>query len=346
MEVILKNIKIGDKYDIQLIGEIGQNHNGDIEMAKKLIDICNETGIKLIKFQKRDIKNEFTPEEYNREYNSIHSYGKTYGEHREFLEFSKEQHIELKKYCDDRELIYFCTACDINSLKMCEEIGCPFYKVASRDITNIPLLQELGKLNKTVIISTGMANYDDIELCLKTLNLHDSKVIIMQCTSNYPCLYEDVNLNVIKTFKKKYNNVIGFSDHTQDILSAVIAGSLGANIIEKHITLDKNGKGSDHRGSSTKEELMLLNKYLINIKNILGNSEKKLLDSTILSKKKLMKSLTTNKYLMKNQIITYDDICLKCPGDGILYKDIDKIINKKCKIDLEKDIKLDENYFY
>mgnify|MGYP001213641081 CR=1 FL=1 len=202
MFVYLDKIHIGDNCPTQIIGEIGQNHNGDINKAKALIDMCSFCNVKLVKFQKRDIKSEFTSEAYNKEYNSENSFGKTYGEHREFLELNKEQHKELKEYANSKGLIYFCTPCDIPSLKMMEEIGCPFYKVASRDITNIPLLRELGKLNKTVIISTGMAEYQDIDLALKELNLPLNKVIIMQCTSEYPCPPENCNLNVITTLKK------------------------------------------------------------------------------------------------------------------------------------------------
>ena len=279
MIVYLDKIHIGDNCPTQIIGEIGQNHNGDINKAKALIDMCSFCNVKLVKFQKRDIKSEFTSEAYNKEYNSENSFGKTYGEHREFLELNKEQHKELKEYANSKGLIYFCTPCDIPSLKMMEEIGCPFYKVASRDITNIPLLRELGKLNKTVIISTGMAEYQDIDLALKELNLPLNKVIIMQCTSEYPCPPENCNLNVITTLKKKYENVIGFSDHSDGILAPTIACLLGAKIIEKHITLDRSMKGTDQKGSFEFIGLQKLQKYIETIPLMLGSFDKKVEDN-------------------------------------------------------------------
>tara|TARA_B100000035_G_scaffold245676_1_gene214307 strand:- start:7796 stop:8836 length:1041 start_codon:yes stop_codon:yes gene_type:complete len=345
MITLLNHIKIGENYPTQIIGEIGQNHNGSVENAKKLIDMCAFCNVKLVKFQKRDIKTEFTKEAYNKSYENKNSFGKIYGKHREFLELNKEQHKELKEYANSKGLIYFCTPCDIPSLKIMEEIGCPFYKVASRDITNIPLLRELGKLNKTVIISTGMAEYQDIDLALNELNLPPNKVIIMQCTSEYPCPPKNCNLNVITTFKQKYKNVIGFSDHSDGILAPTIACLLGAKIIEKHITLDRSMKGTDQSGSFEFTGLQKLQKYIETIPLMLGSFDKKVEDNVTYSKQKLMKSLTSLCNIKKGQILTEDMICLKCPGNGILWKNMDKIIGKKSLIDIDEDKTLKIEWF-
>lgn len=345
MYVELSNIRIGEEYPTQLIGEIGQNHNGSMENAKKLIDMCHACNIKLVKFQKRDIATEFTEDAYNKPYINPNSFGKTYGEHREFLELNKEQHLELKKYANSKGLIYFCTPCDIPSLKIMEEIECPFYKVASRDITNIPLLEELGKIKKSVIISTGMAEYEDIDLALKTLNLPTNKVIIMQCTSEYPCPPKNCNLNVITTFKRKYNNIIGFSDHSSGILAPVIADVLGAKIIEKHITLARSMKGTDQSGSLEYEGLFKLQKYISTIPQMLGSNEKVVKENIRLNKNKLMKSITSKIDITKGTILTEDMICLKCPGNGILWKKKDIIIGKKANINISKDKTLSSDMF-
>lgn len=345
MFALLNNIKIGDNYPTQIIGEVGQNHNGSVENAKKLIDMCALCNVKLVKFQKRDIKSEFTKKAYNRPYENKNSFGKIYGEHREFLELSKEQHKELKEYANSKGLIYFCTPCDIPSLKIMEEIDCPFYKVASRDITNIPLLRELGKLNKTVIISTGMADYEDIDLALKELNLPSNKVIIMQCTSEYPCPPQNCNLNVITTFKKKYENVIGLSDHSDGILAPTIACLLGAKIIEKHITLDRCMRGTDQPGSFEFIGLQKLQKYIQTVPIMLGSFDKKTEENIIYSKNKLMKSLTSSCNIKKGQILTEDMICLKCPGNGLLWKNMDKILGKKAIRDIESDTTLLLDWF-
>ena len=340
MFVYLDSIPIGYNYPTQIIGEIGQNHNGDINKAKELIDMCLKCNVKFVKFQKRDIKIEFTREAYDKEYNSKNSFGKTYGEHREFLELSKEQHKELKEYANSKGIIYFCTPCDIPSLQILEEIQCPFYKVASRDITNIPLLLEIGKIGKPVIISTGMADYDDIDLALKTLNLPNNKVIILQCTSEYPCPPENCNLNVITTLKKRYNNIIGLSDHSSGILAPTIATLLGASIIEKHITLDRTMKGTDQIGSLEYHGLDKLQIYISDIPKYLGAFDKKVEDNILMTKNKLMKSLTSKVDIKKGMVLTEDMFCLKCPGHGILWKNKDKILGKKALKDIENDTTL------
>ena len=340
MIVNLNDIIIGENYPIQIIGEIGQNHNGDINNAKKLIDMCYFCNLKFVKFQKRDIKTEFTKEAYDKLYDNVNSFGKTYGEHRLFLEFNKEQHKELKEYANEKGITYFCTPCDIPSLKIMEEIDCPFYKVASRDITNIPLLEELGKIKKPVIISTGMADFDDIDLALKTLNLPDNKIIILQCTSEYPCPIENCNLNVITTFKKRYNNLIGFSDHSNGILAPTIASMLGVNIIEEHITLDRCMKGTDQAGSLEFDGLKKLQKYINDIPLYLGSFDKKVESNIIYAKNKLMKSLTSKIDIKKDMVLTEDMFCLKCPGNGILWKNKNKILGKKALRDIENDTTL------
>lgn len=337
MKTKLGDIYIGNDLPVQIIGEIGQNHNGSIENAKKLIDMCALCNIKFVKFQKRDIETEFTKKGYNRPYINKNSFGKIYGKHREFLELNKEQHRVLKEYANKKGLIYFCTPCDIPSLKIMEEIGCPFYKVASRDITNIPLLKELGKIGKSVIISTGMAEYEDIDLALKTLNLDTNKVVILQCTSEYPCPPKNCNLNVITTFKEKYQNVIGLSDHSDGILAATIASLLGASIIEKHITLDRCMKGTDHPGSFEFVGLQKLQKYIKTIPIMLGSFDKKVEKNVEYAKHKLMKSITSNCNIKKGDIFTEKMFCLKCPGNGLLWKEKDKIIGKKSNRNIEAD---------
>ena len=153
-----------------IIAEIGQNHNGDIEIAKKLIDMAVKCKVNAVKFTKREVDSEFTSEVYNKIYENNNYFGYTYGEHRKFLEFDESQHRELSQYAISKNITYFCTPCDLPSLEIMEKIDVPFYKVASRDLTNIPLIIELGKLNKPIIMSTGMASYKDIEDALDNLD--------------------------------------------------------------------------------------------------------------------------------------------------------------------------------
>jgi sialic acid synthase len=304
-----------------------------------------DCGVKLVKFQKRDIATEFTKEAFDKPYENRNSFGKTYGEHRLFLELSEDEHKELKEYANSKGLTYFCTPCDIPSVEIMERIGCPFYKVASRDITNIPLLQKLGSLNKPVIISTGMAEMEDIDLALVALNLPSDMVIIMQCTSQYPCPAENCNLNVITTLRSKYNNVIGFSDHSNGVLAPTVATVLGAKIIEKHITLSRSMKGTDQPGSLEFEGLKKVVKYCNMAPIMMGMSEKILQDNVLAAKHKLMKSMTSTKPIKQGTVFTEDMFCLKCPGTGILWKHRESILGKKAIKDIQENITLEKQWF-
>jgi len=293
-----------------------------MEIAKSLIDMEKRCGANAVKIQKRDIDSELTTEAYNKIYDNPNSFGKTYGEHRRFLELSEEQHNDLKNYANKIGITYFCTPCDIPSLELLERIACPFYKVASRDLTNIPLLEALGKTGKTIIISTGMATFEDIDDALNALKLSSDKLVIMQCTSEYPCKPENVNLNAIKTIEDKYNCICGLSDHTSGVIIASAASAIGVKIIEKHITLDRTMKGTDQPGSL---EEAGLRKFL--------------------AKTKLGRSLVSKIDIKKGTILTEDMLCLKSPGDGILWRDRATLLGKKAVQDLEKNITLKENYF-
>ena len=279
---MIKNIKL-DGVPIKsfgipyIIAEIGQNHNGDIKTAKKLIDLAKHAGAHAVKFQKRDISSELTDEAYNAPYNNNNSYGTTYGEHREFLELDYVSHKNLFDYSKKIGITYFCTPCDIPSIEILEKINVPFYKVASRDLTNIPLLEKLSILKKPVIISTGMASIDDIDCAIEVLKLPKNKLIIMHCTSQYPCHPKNVNLKVIPELKKKYDTVVGYSDHTNGIITAVGAYMVGASIIEKHITLDRASKGTDHAGALEQQGLVKLIEYLKTLKVNMGTKDKKVL---------------------------------------------------------------------
>ena len=320
-----------------VIAEIGQNHNGDIKIAKKLIDIAVRSKADAVKFQKRDVDSEFTAEAYNKIYDNNNSFGYTYGEHRKFLEFDESQHRELFQYANSKNITYFCTPCDLPSLEIMEKIDVPFYKVASRDLTNIPLVVELGKLNKPIIMSTGMASYEDIQDAIDNLNNKKDELIIMHCTSQYPCDLENANLNVIETLKEKYGYLVGYSDHTNGTIISVAASLLGASVIEKHITHDRAMRGTDHPGALEEVGLSSLINSLNGVSLSLGSSEKIFLDCVKGSKNKLAKSLTSLVNIKKGEVLTEDMICLKSPGHGLLWRERGIVIGKTAKSNINKD---------
>lgn len=340
LEVNLNGTLLGQKHPAYIIAEIGQNHNGSIDLAKKLVDMAKRCGVDSVKFQKRDIPSELTKEAFDRVYDNPNSFGTTYGEHRLFLELSEDEHREIKEYCDTINMTYFCTPCDIPSVELLERIGCPFFKVASRDLTNIPLLEKLGTVGKPVIISTGMASIDDIDMALKALNLPKNMVMITQCTSEYPCALENVNLKAMKTLRDKYEVSIGLSDHTSGVVVSTAAAVMGADLIEKHISLDRTMKGTDQPGSLEESGLRKLVDYIRATELAMGDGIKNVNPSTQAAKEKLARSITSNVKISKGEVLTEDMLCLKSPGTGLKWVEKDQLLGKIALTDIEADVTL------
>ncbi len=331
---------VGKGFPSYIIAEIGQNHNGDINIAKKLIDMSVRCGANAVKFQKRDIPSELTKEAFDKPYDNPNSFGKTYGEHRMFLELNEQQHQELKEYALRMGITYFCTPCDIPSVELLERIGCPFYKVASRDLTNIPLLERLGKTGKKVIISTGMADVDDITEALQALNMKKDDVVVMQCTSEYPCALNNVNLNAMKTLEDKFGCLVGLSDHTSGVVVSTAAAVMGAVMIEKHVTLDRTMKGTDQPGSLEESGLKKLIEYVRAVELAMGDGIKDVNPATQSAKEKLARSLTSKGNIAKGTVIKEEHLILKSPGTGLKWKERAQLIGKKAKADIQPDVTL------
>lgn len=338
LHIELAGTPVGPGYPAYIIAEIGQNHNGSVKLAKKLIDMAVSCGASAVKFQKRDIPSELTREAFDKPYDNPNSFGKTYGEHRMFLELSEEQHLELKEYANAVGMVYFCTPCDVPSVELLERIGCPFYKVASRDLTNIPLLEKLAETGKPVIISTGMADLEDIDDALTALKGTPQSVIIMQCTSEYPCHLENVNLKAMETLRNKYKCIVGLSDHTSGVIVSAAAAVMGACIIEKHITLDRTMKGTDQPGSLEFSGLKKLVEYIRAIEIAAGDGEKMVNPATKSAKEKLARSITSSQFIPAGTVISEGMLCLKSPGTGLKWKEKDQVIGKKAVKDIDADV--------
>ena len=338
--VNLDGIVIGEDFPTYIIAEIGQNHNGSIDLAKKLIDMSKRCGASAVKFQKRDIPSELTKEAFDCVYDNPNSFGRTYGEHRMFLELSEEAHKELKEYCDLIGITYFCTPCDVPSVELLERIGCPFFKVASRDLTNIPLLEKLASIGKPVIISTGMASIEDIDIAIETLKLPKNKLVITQCTSQYPCDVRNVNLRVMATLRDKYKVNVGLSDHTSGVIISSAAASIGATVIEKHVSLDRTMKGTDQPGSLEESGLKKLVEYIRAVELAMGDGIKVVNPATKAAKVKLARSLTSKVAIKKGEELTEDMLCLKSPGTGIKWVDKNLIVGKVALADIAEDVTL------
>jgi len=338
IHVKLGNTLIGDGQPTYIIAEIGQNHNGSIVMAKKLIDMAVRCGASAVKFQKRDIPSELTREAYDKIYDSPHSFGHTYGEHRIALELDEAQHLELKEYASAQGIPYFCTPCDVPSVEMMERIGVPFFKVASRDLTNLPALEAMAKTGKPVIISTGMASLEDIDDALEVLGKERKDIVILQCISQYPADMDNVNLRVMHTLREKYQKITGFSDHTPGIIASVAASVMGAAVIEKHITISRAMKGSDQAGSLEEPGLKKMIEYIRLAERAKGDGVKVVNPATKAAKDKLARSVTSAVDILAGTIITEDMLCLKSPGTGLKWKERSLILGKKAKHDIASDV--------
>jgi len=253
---------------VYIVAEISQNHNGDIAIAKALIEDAAIAGCDAVKLNKRDLSHELTDEAYNRIYDNPNSFGKTYGEHRKFLEFSEEQHRFLKKYANNRGLDYVLSVCDIPSLVFALSLDPPFIKIPSKEINNIALLKKCQNLMVPIVYSIGLATEFDIKRARAMLTKKSNIMVV--CTSEYPTDLDNIHLNRLKAIPKQKK---GFSCHTPDPCLGIAAVAMGAEYIEYHITLDRTMKGSDHEVALEVEEMNFMVGVIRDIQIALGSEE-------------------------------------------------------------------------
>ncbi len=325
-----------------VIAEIGHNHQGDLEQCKKLFDSAKDAGANAVKLQKRDNRELFTKKMYDSTYAGENAYADTYGSHREFLEFNHDQYMDLKSYANEIGITFFSTAFDFSSLDFLEKINLPIYKVASGDINNVPLLKEIAKTGKPMIVSTGGAKMVDVERAYDEIMPINNKLCIMQCTSGYPPLFEELNLNVINTYLNKFQDiVIGFSAHDSGIAMGVAGYVLGARVIEKHFTLNRALKGTDHAFSLEPQGLKKLIRDLNRTHEALGNGIKDRYPSEEAPLYKMGKKIVASQKLVPGAVIKFEDLKFKSPNDGLPPWRYKEVIGRKIKSEIEEDQNID-----
>jgi sialic acid synthase SpsE len=332
-----------------VIGEIGQNHNGSVDIAKTIIDVVARPvydklfgkelpRMNAVKLTKRDLSQELSASQMSRPYNTPNSFGSTYGAHREFLELDDAQHYDCYQYAKEKGLDFVETLCAVGCLSMLNHFTPDRLKVASRDLTNLPLLDALAQTKVPIIVSTGMAGERELNEALEVLSKHHEDISILHCVSQYPTEYENVNLNTIKYLQEKYPQyTIGYSDHTVGIATPIAAVAMGAEIIEKHITLDRQMKGTDQAGSLEIDGIYRMMRDIRNLELSFGTKEIKIEESVKVAREKLERSIATLMALPEGHIITLNDIHLLSPGDGIKWMDKDQLLGKKLKAAMPKD---------
>ncbi len=331
-----------------IIGEIGQNHNGSVDIAKLIVDVVARPikdelfnrqlkPMDAVKLTKRDLSQELSVSAMNKPYNSPHSFGKTYGEHRAYLELSNEEHFEIYKYAKEKNLDFVETLTAVGALSLLKLFTPDKLKVASRDLTNLPLLAAMAETKIPIILSTGMGGKKEIDDALNTINKYHNDIAILHCLSEYPAQYKNINLNSIRYLQENYKDyIIGYSDHSIGIAVPVAAVAMGAEIIEKHITLDRHMKGTDQAGSLGVDGVWRMVRDIRNIEQALGSKDVFVSDAVQTARIKLERSIATNKDLPKGHIIREEDLHLLSPGDGYKWTEKNEIIGRTLQTAIPK----------
>ena len=335
---------VGEKQPCFIIAEAGVNHNGSLGIAKKLIDSAVNAGADAVKFQT------FKAEELTTSNADIAKYAKeNIGKKIKQIDLIKSLELKyndfkaLRKYCDKKKIIFLSTPHSFDAIDFLEKLV-PAYKFGSGDLTNIPSLRYAAKKRKPIILGTGMSTLKEVKQAVDVIKSQgNKKIVLLHCTTNYPCSLDEVNLNAMKTLKEKTGCLIGYSDHTKGRLVPIMAVTMGACIIEKHFTLDKKMKGPDHKASMEPDELKQMIADIRDAERALGSPDKKPTNSEKTTMKLVRKSIVAKKDIKKGKIITKDMLLIKRPGTGLEPVYIDKIIGKKAKCDISKDEILQKN---
>ena len=303
---------------------MGNNHQGDVAKGRELILRASECGASAVKLQARDNETLFTREAFNRPYDNENSFGPTYGLHRQALELGKE---DLRSCSSTRwsTRSTFSPRRSTSRAPTCSKSrGAPFYKVASADLTNTPLLRHIARFGKPMIVSTGGATLEDVDRAVETVLAINSQLCVMQCTAAYPADYAELDLGVIQTYRERYPEVvIGYSGHDNSISMPVVAYMLGARVIEKHFTLNRVMKGTDHIFSLEPPGLRRVVRDLTRARLAIGDGVKKRRPSEFAPMMKMAKSLYTARRLPAGYVLTEADVAIKCPGGGMPPYELD-----------------------
>lgn len=327
-----REIKIRDKLISEssatfIIAEAGVNHGGDMQVARKLIDLASEAGADAVKFQtfsaEHLILENVDKAPYQKKTTSV---AESQMDMLRKLEVTKEQNLELRRYCEEKDIIFLTTPFDENSLTQIDELDLPAYKVASTDTTNLPFLKKIAKKGKPIFLSTGMTYLSEIEMALETIYEFNKDVVLLQCTANYPIEDEEANLAVIDTFKEHFDVLVGYSDHSVGVGAAPFAIPMGAKVVEKHFTLDKSLEGPDHEASLSPEELKNFVHLVRKVDAFMGTKLKMPNLSETRTRASLQKCLVASHDITKGEIFTEDSIVGKRTGgigiSPIYYEEI------------------------
>jgi len=328
-----------------IIAEAGVNHNGSLDLAKKLVDVAVEAGADAVKFQTFKAKNLVSREAKKAKY-QIKNTGSDESQYEMLkkLELGFDEFVELKRYCDEKGIMFLSTPFDFESIKFLDELGLEIFKIPSGEITNYPYLKEIAKLKKRIILSTGMANLCEIEQAINVIEKFGTNIeniTVLHANTEYPTPFEDVNLKAMLTIKEAFKVDVGYSDHTLGIEVPIAAVAIGAKVIEKHFTLDRNMEGPDHRASLNPDELKAMIKAIRNIEIALGNGIKKPSKSESKNIEIARKVLVAKRDIKKGEKFSEENLTVKRAGKGISPMRWEEIIGKVANRNFKEDEKIE-----
>jgi len=323
---------------ILIIAEAGVNHNGSLVTAKRLVDAAKSAGADAVKFQTFKAEDIATSGAPKAAYQKKRFSRGSQFEMLKRLELSERSFRTLCRYCSKKEIMFLSTPFDYKSAEFIDDLGVRYFKISSGDLTNIPFLSKVALYKKPIILSTGMSSLAEVSEAVKTIYAKGNrKLILLHCTSNYPTRFEDANLLAIRTLKNRFKVPVGYSDHTLGFEAAIAAAALGAAVIEKHITLDRNMAGPDHKSSLEPEEFGFMVRSIRNTEKALGDGRKTPRRSEFAIRKVCRKSIVTACMIPKGAKITVDMLSVKRPGTGIEPKYFKTIIGRRPRRRLEAD---------
>lgn len=329
---------IGKNNPVFIIAEAGVNHNGDIHLAKKLVDTAALAGVDAVKFQTFKTEDLTTRDAEMAEY-QVDNIGESASQFEMIkkLELGYDEFIELQHYCSSKGILFLSTPHTLDAMRFLDPIV-PAFKIGSGDLTNLPFLKELANLGKPILLSTGMSTLDEVRDAVQTiLDRGNDHLALLHCVTNYPAAMEDMNLRAIETLQREFNLVVGFSDHSSGYVASVAAVSLGAVILEKHFTIDRTLPGPDHKASLDPEQLREYVRLIRTTESSLGDGIKKPASCEIAIKDVARKSLVAIQDIKAGTLLEQSMIGIKRPGTGIPPKFMTELIGRRTKVDIRND---------
>ena len=324
---------------VYIIAEAGVNHNGSIEVAKKMVGVAKESGVDAIKFQTFQAKKMVTARSLKAEYQKKGTAeGESQLEMLKMLQLSQEEFIVLKTYCEQMEIDFLSTPFDLESLAFLDRIGLKRWKIPSGEITNLPYLIKIAETKQPVILSTGMTTMEEVQEAINVLKKNGTvEMSLLHCTTEYPTPYNDVNLTAMNTMQKEFSMPVGYSDHTMGIEISIAAVAMGATIIEKHFTLDRNMNGPDHQASLEPDKLREMVKAIRHVEEAMGDGIKQPAQSEIKNIHVARKSIVAKNSIAKGDILTEENLTVKRPGSGISPMKWFEVLGSKALRNFEED---------